>query len=69
MEKKKQELEAKINSGTDLEELEKKAREELDLKKANEEVVVVLPPEKTEKEKKEQEKGFWQKLLEALHLK
>ena len=69
MEKKKQELEAKINSGTDLEELEKKAREELDLKKANEEVVVVLPPEKTEKEKKEQEKGFWQKLLEALRLK
>ncbi len=66
LEKRNQELKAGFSQLSDEDYLEKEAREKLGLKKPGEEVVVVLPPPESEKEVKEKEKGFWQKLLEKL---
>jgi len=59
LEEKKQQLEAGISQTGKEEYLEEAAREQLGLKKPGEEVVTVLPPEKTEEEKPTKEKTFW----------
>ena len=65
LEKKNQELKAGASQFSDESYLEEMAREKLGLKKPGEEVVVVLPPPESEKEKPK-EKNFWQKILEKL---
>lgn len=63
---KNQELTAKIPQVQKESYLEKEARERLNLKKPGEEMVVVLSPDKSEEEKPEEQKSFWQKFLEKL---
>jgi len=66
LQKKSQELKAKILQIGSENYLEKEARERLGLKKPGEEVVVVLPPEKNQEEQKEREKNFLEKFLEKI---
>jgi len=67
-EKENQELRFRISHSEDLEYLEKIAREELNLKKAGEEVVAFPLIDKKEKEsnKREYTWSFWQKILRNL---
>lgn len=68
LEKKKQELSAGISQIPTEGYLEKEARERFNLKKPGEEVVVVLPPEEIQEEKPEEQRSFWQRILEKLGL-
>lgn len=65
LEEKNQKLKARILESENEYFLEKKAREDLGLKKPEEDVLVVLPPEKVQNEEKK-EKDFWQKILDPL---
>ena len=64
LELKRQGLEAQISQTLEEDYLEKEAREKLNLKKPGEEVVAVLPSE--EEEKKAEERGFWEKILDKI---
>ncbi len=64
LEEKNQNLKTRILEKETESYLEKEARDRLGLKKPGEKVIVVLPPEKTEKNDIEKEKDFLQKLLE-----
>ena len=66
---KKEKLEAGISEQGTEDFMEKEAREKLGLKKSGEEVVVVMPSETNQDEKTQEQKSFWQKLLETLHLR
>ncbi len=61
-EKKKKKLEDKISQAGSKESLEKIARDQLDLKKPGEEVIVVKKPEREEEsnKNKKENKGWWE---------
>lgn len=69
LEEKKEKLQAGISAGESESFLEKEAREKLGLKKPGEEVVVVMPPKENSDGKAQENKTFWQKFLEILHLR
>ena len=64
LEIKRQQLQAQIYQTSEESYLEREARERFNLKKSGEEVVIILPAE--EEEIKEQEKGFWGKVLDKI---
>jgi len=67
LEEKKQELETLTTESERESYLEEVAREQLNLKKPGEEVVAVLSPEEEEgKEGGQEEKSFWQRILEKI---
>ena len=66
LEQKNQELQAKIIQTDKQDFLEKKAREELGLKRPGEEVVVILPAKQDIEKPTKEEKTFWQKIWEKL---
>lgn len=68
-EEKKANLEASISAGESESFLEKEARDKLGLKKPGEEVVAVLPPKENSEGEIQENKSFWQKILELLHLR
>lgn len=65
-EKKNQELKSGISQSLGPSYLEEKAMSNLGLKKPGEEMVVVLPPPEKETGQKEEQKGFWQRVLEKI---
>jgi len=66
LEEKNQKLRAEISQGQTQDFLEKKARENLNLKKTGEGTVVILPLKENKQEKKEEKKNFWQKILDPI---
>jgi len=64
LETKRQELQSQISETEGQEYLEREARNTFNLKKAGEEVVAILPAE--DKEGIEEERSFWQKILDKL---
>ena len=68
LENKKKELEVSASETGQEDYLEKVAREQLNLKKPGEKVVVILSPEQEQNKEKEvtEEKGFWQKILDPV---
>jgi cell division protein FtsB len=67
-EKRNKELEAGIAQTVDEGYLEKEARDEFQMKKPGESVVVVSPPENSQDNLSEKSKTWWQKILEKLGL-
>ena len=65
LEKENQELKAGISQISQDSYLEKKAREQFNLKKPGEEVVAFIK-EESEKEEVEEKENFWQKLLKKI---
>jgi cell division protein FtsB len=68
LEERNEKLKAGISQSQTEDYWEEKIREQ-GYKKPGEEQVVVLPPEKTESQKIEEGKNFWQKFLEFLKIK
>lgn len=68
LEQKNEELQSDIAEAQTPEYLERVARERLNLKKPGEEVVAVVIPESQETVSQEQEKSWWEKLLEKIGL-
>ena len=68
LKQKNSQLKEQTSQNQSLEYLEKIARENLDYKKPGEEVVVVKPAASTTQESTNEEKGFWQKILEKIGL-
>jgi cell division protein FtsL len=66
LEKENYKLKTEISESFSESFLEKKAREDLNLKKPCEKVVVILPPTEKENSKVKKEKSFLQKILEKL---
>ncbi len=66
LEEKKAKLQAGISASESEAFLEKEARDRLGLKKPGEEVVTVLPPKENSEGKTQENKSFWQKILEKL---
>ncbi len=59
-------LKSEISQFEDNEKLEEMARERLGLKKPGEEVVVIVPTEKTVEPLAKENRNWWQKLLEKI---
>lgn len=68
LEERNRELQSDIAEAQTPEYLERMARERLNLKKPGEEVVAVVIPESQEAVSQEQEKSWWEKLLEKIGL-
>ncbi len=66
LEDKKQQLEAGISAGQSQDFLEKEARDKLGLKKPGEDVVVVTPVKESQGTSTQQNKTFWQKIIQAI---
>ena len=64
LETKRQELQSQISQTEGQEYLEREARDTFNLKKAGEEVVAILPAEG--EERVEEERSFWQKILDKI---
>ena len=69
LEKRNQELEAGIAQTVDEKYLEQEARDNFQMRKPGESVVVVSPPENSQNNSSEEPKTWWQKVLEWVGIK